>query len=126
MHLRKKVLIVDGLMEVMVAVNILTANGGDGCHVGFAPRHLVPHILEYDGALARVKEVYSCHDKISRIKRGKVHHNHGFAVAELVLNWQKKKKEKKRKILPRLPWRRKLKKMAVTIIVTVTTILVAS
>jgi hypothetical protein len=80
-RLRKKILLVDGLREVTIAVYLVTANGGDGCRVGFAPRHLVKHMLEYNGALARVKEVYSRHDKISTIKRRKVHQNHGFAVA---------------------------------------------
>ena len=101
-RLRKKVLLVDGIREVTVAVNLVTGQGADGCRVGFAPRHLVPHILDYNGALARVKEVYSRHDKISTIKRRKVHQNHGFAVATLIPNSQKKKKN-----LLRLPRQRK-------------------
>jgi hypothetical protein len=52
-RLRKKVLLVDGLREVTVAVYLVTGQGNDGCRVGFAPRHLVKHMLEYNGALAR-------------------------------------------------------------------------
>ena len=51
-------------------------------------------MLQYNGALARVKEVYSRHDMTSPIKKRKVHQNHGFAVAVMVPNSQKKKKEK--------------------------------
>ena len=65
-RLRKKVLLVDGIRAVTVAVNLVMRQGADGCRAGFAPHHLMPHhILDYNGALARVKEVYSCRDKIS-------------------------------------------------------------
>ena len=70
----------------------------------------MPHILDYNGALARVKEVYSRHDTISTIKRRKVHQNHGFAVAALVPNSQKKKQKKKAKDSPEAPLPKKIKK----------------
>ena len=73
----------EGLDEVPIAV-YLDNDGKDGCRVGFAPRHLIHHYSGYDGALARIIEVYSRHDHSSSIKRKMVHHNHGFAVAELV------------------------------------------
>ena len=107
--LRKKVLLVDGLREVTVAVYLVMGEGGaDGCRVGFAPRHLVKHMLQYIGALTRVKEVYSRHDMTSPIKRRKVHQNHGFAVAVLVPNSQKK--GKKTNDSPTTPFPKKRKK----------------
>ena len=85
LRLRLVDLCVEGLAEVAIAV-YLDKEGQDGCRVGFAPRHLIHHYREYDGALARCIAVYSRHDETSSIKRRKVHHNHGFAVAELVAN----------------------------------------
>lgn len=83
LRLRMVELCLEGLDEVAIAVH-LDDDGKDGCRVGFAPRHLIHHYRGYDGALARIIEVYSRHDQTSSIKRKKVHHNHGFAVAELV------------------------------------------
>ena len=87
-RLKREMILVDGLEEVVMSVYLA---GGRGCRVGFTPRHLVNNI-DYDGACARVVEVYSAHDMTSTIKRRKVHHNHGFAVAELIVT--KKKEEK--------------------------------
>ena len=68
-------------------------------------------MLEYNGALARVKEVYSRHDNSSPIKRRKVHQNHGFAVAVLVPNSiEKKRKQKTNDSLPKPPSQKKMKK----------------
>ena len=78
--LKREIILVDGIEEVVILVYLL---GERRCRVGFTPRHLVNNI-EYDGARARVVEVYSAHDMTSTIKRKKVHHNHGFAVAVLL------------------------------------------
>jgi hypothetical protein len=86
-RLKREMILVDGLEEVVMSVYLV---GGRGCRVGFTPRHLVNNI-QYDGAHARVVEVYSAHDMTSTIKRRKVHHNHGFAVAELLPTKKKMK-----------------------------------
>ena len=88
--LKREIILVDGLEEVAIAVYL--AAGERRCRVGFTPRHLVNNI-EYDGARARVIEVYSAHDMKSSIKRKKVCHNHGFAVAELLQTMKKEDKK---------------------------------
>ena len=47
-----------GKKETPVAASHVT-DGIDKGHVGFLPRHVVPHALSFDGALAQVTEVYS-------------------------------------------------------------------
>ena len=63
-HPRLKTIYVKGLEEDVCTVHIVRfatdkTEKRDGCRVGFAPRHLVPHFQQYDGALFRVTEVYS-------------------------------------------------------------------
>ena len=111
MRLMKKVLLVDDLTKVTVTVYLVTGQGKDGCRVGFAPRHLMKYMLEYNGVLARVKEVHSCHDNSSPIKRRKVHQNHGFAVAVLDPNLIEKKRKNNNDSLPKPPSQKKMKKV---------------
>jgi hypothetical protein len=86
----QRIIVSEGEEEDVIAVYLETADG-DGCRVGFTPRHLVAHRHLYDAALAQVTDVYSKYDD-SLIKRRKYHHNHGFAVAVLVKDVVKKKK----------------------------------
>ena len=55
----------------------------DQCHVGFLPRHFVPHALSFDGVLAQVTEVYSPTSQ-SLSKRKKFCHNMGCCIATLI------------------------------------------
>ncbi len=48
----------NGKEETAVAAFHVT-DGIDQCHVGFLPRHFVPHTSSFDGVLAQVTEVYS-------------------------------------------------------------------
>ncbi len=82
-RLRYQRIVVSGKKEEDVIAVYLETADGDGCRVGFTPRHIVAHHLLYDAALCQVVEVYSKYDD-SIIKRTKVHHNHGFAVAVVV------------------------------------------
>ena len=95
-RLKREIIKVDGLEEVVISV-YLEGDGGC-CRVGFTPRHLTDN-TDYDGALATIVEVYSRHDLSSSIKRKKVHHNHGFAVAALVNGAPKKIARKKKKAM---------------------------
>ena len=95
-RLKREIIKVDGLEEVVIWV-YLEGDGGC-CRVRFTPRHLTDN-TDYDGALATIVEVYSRHDLSSSIKRKKVHHNHGFAVAALVLGAPKKIAIKKKRVI---------------------------
>ena len=54
------------------------------CQVGFVSWHLVNQMGKYNDVLAKKMDVYSTADK-SNYRRQKVHKNHGFAKAVLVL-----------------------------------------
>ena len=93
-RLKREVIKVDGLDEVVISVYM--EGDGRSCRVGFTPRHLTDN-SDYDGALATIVEVYSRHDMTSTVKRKKVNHNHGFAVAALVVGAPKKVAMKKKR-----------------------------
>ena len=71
-----------GKEETAIAAFHVT-DGIDQCHVGFLPRHFVPHAPSFDGVLAQVTEVYSPTSE-SLSKRKKFHHNKGCCLATLI------------------------------------------
>jgi hypothetical protein len=72
----------NGKEETAVAAFHVT-DGIDQCHVGFLPRHFVPHASSFDGVLAQVTEVYSPTSESSS-KRKKFRHNMGCCQARLI------------------------------------------
>ena len=71
-----------GKEETAIAAFHVT-DGIDQCHVGFLPRHFVPHAPSFDGVLAQVTEVYSPTSE-SLSKRKKFRHNMGCCLATLI------------------------------------------
>ena len=71
-----------GREETAIAAFHVT-DGIDQCHVGYLPRHFVPHASSFDGVLAQVTEVYSPTNESLR-KRKKFRHNMGCCVATLI------------------------------------------
>jgi hypothetical protein len=57
-RLRKLQLMVEGKEETVIAA-IRVTNGVDCCHVGFVPRHILKHAVQYNGALTQVTCVLS-------------------------------------------------------------------
>ncbi len=49
---------VDGREETAIAA-VWVTDGIDCCHVGFLKRHMVPHAVRFNGALAQVTNVFS-------------------------------------------------------------------
>ncbi len=77
-HLRKVQVLVDGIEETANACYWVT-DGIDCCHVGFLMRHMVPHAVRYDGALAQLTKVFSDNEDIR---------NPLFAVHKLKYYWE--------------------------------------
>ena len=55
----------------------------DGCRVGFLRKHLLKHSYLYNGAYARVEEIFSEHDENTH-KRRLYNQNYGLAIAKIV------------------------------------------
>ena len=82
--LRKVQVLVEGREETAIAC-IWVTDGVDWCRVGFLMRHMVKHVMRYDGALAQVTRVLSGDKtKCSREKRRMFHAKRGYCEATII------------------------------------------